>query len=60
MTADVWTVIDRPYTFMRERIRDAKRVVVKLGSNLFFNEAGVIALGRIFSFIEGIGAARLS
>src|SRR5437660_2271096 len=45
---------------MRERIRDAKRVVVKLGSNLFFNEAGVLALGRIFSFIEEIGAARLA
>src|SRR5438034_559763 len=37
---------------MRERIRDARRLVVKLGSNLFFNEAGVIALGRIFSFIN--------
>src|SRR2546426_9216136 len=45
---------------MRERIGDARRVVVKLGSNLFFNEAGVIALGRIFSFIEEIGAARLA
>src|SRR2546426_10804997 len=45
---------------MRERIGDARRVVVKLGSNLFFNEAGVIALGRIFLFIEEIGAARLA
>src|SRR5207248_5242205 len=45
---------------MREPIRDAKRVVVKLGSNLFFNEAGVIALGRIFSFIEDIAAARVA
>ena len=45
---------------MRERIRDARRVVVKLGSNLFFNDAGVIALGRIFSFIEDIAAARLA
>src|SRR5437762_12859230 len=45
---------------MRERIRDARRLVVKLGSNLFFNEAGVIALGRILSFIEEIGAARLA
>src|SRR3954471_22561429 len=41
---------------MRDRIREARRVVVKLGSNLFFNEAGVIALGRIFSFIEDIAA----
>src|SRR5262245_51176956 len=45
---------------MRERVSDAKRVVIKLGSNLFFNEGGVIALGRIFSFIEDIAAARLS
>jgi glutamate 5-kinase len=44
---------------MRERICDAKRVVVKLGSNLFFNEGGAIALGRIFSFIEDIAASRL-
>jgi len=45
---------------MRERIREARRVVVKLGSNLFFNDAGAIALGRIFSFIEDIAAARLA
>ena len=45
---------------MRERIRDARRVVVKLGSNLFFNDTGAIALGRIFSFIEDIAAARLA
>jgi glutamate 5-kinase len=45
---------------MRDRIRDAKRVVVKLGSNLFFNDAGAIALGRIFSFIEDIAAATVS
>src|SRR5438105_15791955 len=45
---------------MRDRIAAARRVVVKLGSNLFFNDAGVIALGRIFSFIEDIAAARLA
>ena len=45
---------------MRNRIRDAKRVVIKLGSNLFFNDAGAIALGRIFSFIEDIAAARIA
>src|SRR4030095_2755789 len=45
---------------MRHRISDARRVVVKLGSNLFFNEAGAIALGRIFSFIEDIAAARVA
>src|SRR5262245_40478113 len=45
---------------MRERVCDAKRIVVKLGSNLFFNDGGVIALGRIFSFIEDVAAARLA
>ena len=44
---------------MRDRVCEAKRVVVKLGSNLFFNDGGAIALGRIFSFIEDIAAARL-
>src|SRR5262245_20784157 len=32
---------------MRERVCEARRIVVKLGSNLFFNEGGAIALGRI-------------
>jgi glutamate 5-kinase len=45
---------------MRTRVADARRVVIKLGSNLFFNDAGAIALGRIFSFIEDIAAARVS
>src|SRR3977135_4493370 len=45
---------------MRDRISEARRVVVKLGSNLFFNDAGAIALGRIYSFIEDIAAARLA
>jgi glutamate 5-kinase len=45
---------------MRERVTEARRVVVKLGSNLFFNESGAIALGRIYSFIEDIAAARLA
>jgi glutamate 5-kinase len=45
---------------MRKRVGEARRIVVKLGSNLFFNEAGAIALGRIFSFIEDIAATRLA
>ena len=49
-----------PTVLMRNRIREARRVVVKLGSNLFFNESGHIALGRIFSFVEDIAAARLA
>jgi len=45
---------------MRNRICDARRVVIKLGSNLFFNDGGAIALGRIYSFIEDIASARLT
>jgi glutamate 5-kinase len=45
---------------MRERVVEAKCIVVKLGSSLFFNQGGAIALGRIFSFIEDIAAARLA
>jgi len=45
---------------MRERVRDAKRIVIKLGSSLFFNESGNLALGRIFSFIEDIAEARMN
>src|SRR5215467_5726613 len=45
---------------MRTRVADSRRLVVKLGSNLLFNDNGVIALGRIFSFIEDIAAARVA
>jgi len=45
---------------MRNRIREARRVVVKLGSNLFFNDGGHVALGRIFSFIEDLAEVRLA
>ena len=45
---------------MRAKVKDAKRVVIKLGSSLFFNESGNLALGRIYSFIEDIAEARLS
>src|SRR5436190_5376171 len=45
---------------MRNRVCEARRVVIKLGSNLFFNDGGAIALGRIYSFIEDIAAARLA
>lgn len=45
---------------MRNRVTEARRVVVKLGSNLFFNDGGAIALGRIYSFIEDIAAARIA
>src|SRR6185295_1200024 len=45
---------------MRNQIKDARRIVIKLGSNLFFNESGDVALGRILSFIEDLAAERLS
>jgi glutamate 5-kinase len=45
---------------MRTRVADSRRLVVKLGSNLFFNESGAIALGRIFAFIEDIAAAHVA
>src|SRR5690349_7434031 len=44
---------------MREELRDARRVVIKLGSNLFFNESGGVAVERIFSFIEDLADAKL-
>src|SRR5262245_6608002 len=43
---------------MRDRIRTAPRVVVKLGSNLFFNGAGTLALDRIAALIEDLANAR--
>jgi glutamate 5-kinase len=45
---------------MRQRIRNARRVVVKLGSNLFFNGAGTLALERIATLIEDLADARLA
>src|SRR5436190_14956753 len=45
---------------MRSRLREAKRVVVKLGSNLFFDGDGNVARDRILSFIDDMAAARLA
>src|SRR5262245_39312174 len=45
---------------IRDKIRDARRVVVKLGSNLFFNDRGDVALDRISSLIEEVAQARQS
>jgi len=38
----------------RKNIKDAKRIVFKLGSNMLTNKDGNIALSRIYSFIESI------
>jgi glutamate 5-kinase len=45
---------------MQRRLKEAKRVVVKLGSNLFFDPNGELALNRISSIIDDLAAARLS
>jgi len=45
---------------MRDRIRTAARVVVKLGSNLFFDGEGVLALDRIARLIEDLADARVA
>ena len=45
---------------MRNQIRDARRVVVKLGSNLFFDGSGQLALGRISSLTGDIARAHLA
>ena len=44
---------------MRHRIKDARRVVVKLGSNLFFDGENTLALDRISALIEDLARARL-
>jgi glutamate 5-kinase len=45
---------------MRQRILKVRRVVVKLGSNLFFNGDGALALERIAALIEDLADARLA
>ena len=38
----------------REEFIKAKRIVIKLGTNIIRNEDGEVALSRIYSFIEDI------
>src|SRR6185436_12518475 len=45
---------------MRRKLKDVRRVVVKLGSNLFFDANGDLALERIHSLIDDLAAARLA
>ena len=45
---------------MRAKIKDVQRVVVKLGSNLFFNGEGSLALDRVSALIDDLAAARLA
>jgi glutamate 5-kinase len=45
---------------MRRDLKNARRIVVKLGSNLFFDAKGELALERISSLIEDLAEARLS
>ena len=44
---------------MRTSLRNARRVVVKLGSNLFFDADGALAPARIFALIDDMAAAKL-
>jgi len=44
---------------MRTSLRNARRVVVKLGSNLFFDQDGALAPARIFALIDDMAAAKL-
>lgn len=39
---------------LREEFIKAKRIVIKLGTNILRNECGEVALSRIYSFIEDI------
>jgi glutamate 5-kinase len=39
---------------MYEQIKNAKRIVIKFGTNVLTNDAGNLALSRIYSFIEDI------
>ena len=39
---------------LREEFIEAKRIVIKLGTNVLRNEDGEVALSRIYSFIEDI------
>jgi glutamate 5-kinase len=45
---------------MRRDLKNARRIVVKLGSNLFFDANGDLALERISSLIEDLAESRLS
>jgi glutamate 5-kinase len=45
---------------MRSKIKATRRVVVKLGSNLFFDEGGDLALDRISALIEDLVVERLA
>ena len=40
----------------RKEFIDAKRIVVKLGTNILRNEEGYVSLPRIFSFIENMAS----
>jgi len=45
---------------LHQQPKDARRIVVKLGSNLFFDSEGNLALDRIASLIEDIARARVA
>lgn len=45
---------------MRQKLAGARRIVAKLGSNLFFDPAGNLALERLSALIQDLASAQLS
>lgn len=44
----------------RQKIQDAKRIVIKFGTNILTNEEGEVSLPRVYSFIEDVTRLRKS
>ena len=44
---------------LREEFINAKRIVIKLGTNVLRNADGEVAISRIYSFIEDMAKSRL-
>lgn len=43
---------------MRQRLRDAHRIVVKLGTHVVTHHGREFALGRVFAIVESLAALR--
>jgi glutamate 5-kinase len=42
----------------RERVKEARRVVIKVGTNVIMRDDGAVALGRIYGLIESVANQR--
>ncbi|MBI3848226.1 MAG: glutamate 5-kinase, partial [Planctomycetes bacterium] len=47
-----------PIAAVRQRVANARRVVVKVGTNVILRDDGAVALGRIYSLIESVATLR--